>query len=123
MEAIGKLNTISSGWDVNNRNINIKIRQLGSTGKVKEASKLFDEMSQLDPVSYASMITVFLKNHDLPKAEALFRAMPESQINIVAETAMIDGYVKLAELMKRERHLMKWRRGRILMDQFDFWVF
>lgn len=51
-------------------------------------------MSQPDPVSCASMITVFLRNHDLPKAEALFRAMPESQRNIVAESAMIDGYVK-----------------------------
>lgn len=92
--AIGKPSTISSGWDVNNRNINIKTSQFSCTGKVKEATKLFDEMSQPDPVSCASMITVFLRNHDLPKAEALFRAMPESQRNIVAESAMIDGYVK-----------------------------
>lgn len=62
--AIGKPSTISSGWDVNNRNINIKTRQISRTGKVEEATKLFDEMSQPDPVSCASMITVFLRNHD-----------------------------------------------------------
>ncbi|KAI9161411.1 hypothetical protein LWI28_017094 [Acer negundo] len=49
-------------------------------------------MSQRDSVSYASMITVYLKNNDPPRAETLFRELPDR--NIVAESTMIDGYVK-----------------------------
>ncbi|KAK0598545.1 hypothetical protein LWI29_035742 [Acer saccharum] len=88
--AVGKSNTRSTSCGVYNHNV--KISRLGSSGRVKEARKLFDEMSQRDSVSYASMITVYLKNNDLPRAETLFRELPDR--NIVAESAMIDGYVK-----------------------------
>ncbi|XP_031266918.1 pentatricopeptide repeat-containing protein At2g35030, mitochondrial-like [Pistacia vera] len=83
-----------TSWDV--YNYNNKICHLGRTGQVKEARKLFDEMRQRDTVSYASMITVYLKNNCLPKAEKLFLEMPE--INIVAESAMISGYVKVGRV-------------------------
>ncbi|KAK0596075.1 hypothetical protein LWI29_012588 [Acer saccharum] len=85
--AVGKSNTRSTSCGVYNHNV--KISHLGSSGRVKEARKLFDEMSQRDSVSYASMITVYLKNNDLPRAETLFRELPDR--NIVAESTMIDG--------------------------------
>ncbi|KAK9268234.1 hypothetical protein L1049_010677 [Liquidambar formosana] len=75
---------------------NVEITNLGRHGKVEEARKLFDEMPQRDIVSYASMITVYLKNNDLPKAEKLFRTMPYR--SIVAESAMVDGYAKAARM-------------------------
>lgn len=78
--------------DVYVYNCNNEMVKLGRLGRVKEARNLFDKMSRRDAVSYASMITVYLKNHDLPNAETLFRVMPER--NIVAESAMIDGYMK-----------------------------
>lgn len=71
---------------------NIKIRDLGRHGRVKEARKLFDEMPQRDNVSCASMITVYLKNNCLHEAEKLFWASPVT--NVVVESAMIDGYMK-----------------------------
>ncbi|XVF28097.1 hypothetical protein REPUB_Repub14bG0165300 [Reevesia pubescens] len=77
---------------------NMRINELGRRGKVKEAKELFDEMphGQKDPASYASMITVYLKNNSLPKAETMFHSMPYR--NIIAESAMIHGYVKAGRL-------------------------
>ncbi|GKU85738.1 hypothetical protein SLEP1_g363 [Rubroshorea leprosula] len=71
---------------------NVRISDLGRHGKVKEARKLFDEMPQRNSFSYASMITVYVKNNDLPGAERLFRTMPPREI--VSESAMINAYVK-----------------------------
>ncbi|KAJ4976691.1 hypothetical protein NE237_001797 [Protea cynaroides] len=71
---------------------NLNITRLGRQRKVEEARRVFAEMPRRDIVSYASMITVYLKNGDLQKAEELFRTMPGR--SIVAESAMIDGYVK-----------------------------
>lgn len=93
---------------------NIKISNLGRHGNVKQARKLFDEMPHRDIVSYASMITVYLKNNDLSQAERLFLAMPER--NIVADSAMISGYVKAGQIDKArdvfdhmvERNVFSW---------------
>lgn len=38
------------------------------------------------------MISIYLKNDDLPNAETLFLAMPRRCI--VAESAMVEGYMK-----------------------------
>ncbi|EEF41537.1 pentatricopeptide repeat-containing protein, putative [Ricinus communis] len=93
---------------------NVKISNLGLRGKVKEARKVFDEMPRRDAVSYASMITVYLKNKDLPQAEILFREIPER--NVVADSAMISGYVRAGRLDKArqvfdqmvERNVFSW---------------
>ncbi|XP_065869746.1 pentatricopeptide repeat-containing protein At1g09410, mitochondrial-like [Euphorbia lathyris] len=77
---------------------NIRISNLGRQGKLNEARKVFDEMPQRDIVSYASMITVYLKNNDLPQAERLFGEIPES--NVIAESAMVSGYVKAGKIDK-----------------------
>ncbi|KAF8409812.1 hypothetical protein HHK36_005891 [Tetracentron sinense] len=82
-------------------NCNLKIMSFGRSRKVEEARKLFDGMSHRDIVSYASMITVYLKNGDLPKAKKLFLSMPVS--SIVAESAMIDGYVKANQMDEARR--------------------
>lgn len=75
---------------------NVKISKLGHLGKVDQAQKLFDEMPHRDVVSYTSMITVYLKHNDLPRAELLFYAMPER--GLVAESAMINGYAKAGRM-------------------------
>ncbi|XP_010243081.1 PREDICTED: pentatricopeptide repeat-containing protein At4g02750-like [Nelumbo nucifera] len=80
---------------------NLKIADLGRCRKVEEARMVFDGMSQRDTVSYTSMITVYLKNGDLQRAERLFRAMPTR--SVVAESAMIDGYAKANRLEDAQR--------------------
>lgn len=75
---------------------NLELRSLGNQGKVSEARKMFDEMPQRDVVSYASMITIYLKQNDLPRAESLYSAMPER--NIVADSAMVHAYAKVGQL-------------------------
>ncbi|MBA0819785.1 hypothetical protein Gohar_027923, partial [Gossypium harknessii] len=82
---------------------NVRINEFGHRGSVEEAKKLFDEMphSLKDAASYASMIDVYLKNDDLPKAETLFHSLPYR--NIFAESAMIHGYVKARRLPEARR--------------------
>ncbi|XP_027125387.1 pentatricopeptide repeat-containing protein At4g02750-like [Coffea eugenioides] len=75
---------------------NLELRSLGNQGKVSEARKMFDEMPQRDVVSYASMITIYLKQNDLPRAESLYSAMPERYI--VADSAMVHAYAKVGQL-------------------------
>ncbi|TYH71582.1 hypothetical protein ES332_D05G195500v1 [Gossypium tomentosum] len=82
---------------------NVRINEFGHRGSVEEARKLFDKMphSLKDAASYASMINVYLKNDDLPKAETLFHSLPYR--NIFAESAMIQGYVKARRLPEARR--------------------
>lgn len=75
---------------------NIELGRLGSRGKIDEARKLFDEMPIRDVVSYASMISIYLKNNDILKAESLYRGMTER--NIVADSAMVNAYAKAGRL-------------------------
>ncbi|CAI9101614.1 OLC1v1038981C1 [Oldenlandia corymbosa var. corymbosa] len=75
---------------------NLQLRNLGKVGKVNEARKLFDEMTERNVVSYASMITIYLKHNNLPKAESLYLGMPER--SVVADSAMVHAYAKLGRL-------------------------
>ncbi|KAI5656622.1 hypothetical protein M9H77_25415 [Catharanthus roseus] len=75
---------------------NLELGRLGSRGKVNEATKLFDEMPLRDIVSYASMISIYLKNNDLHKAESLYYTMPGR--SIVADSAMVHAYAKTGRL-------------------------
>ncbi|GMH30590.1 hypothetical protein Nepgr_032433 [Nepenthes gracilis] len=77
---------------------NVKLNRLGGDGRVKEARKLFDDMPERDTVSYATMITGYLKNHDLLKAEKLFLEMPGEARGVFTNSAMIDGYAKAGRL-------------------------
>uniref|UniRef100_A0A7N0UD12 Uncharacterized protein n=1 Tax=Kalanchoe fedtschenkoi TaxID=63787 RepID=A0A7N0UD12_KALFE len=93
---------------------NVKIRDLGRLGQVKDARKLFDEMPVRDVVSYASMVGVYVKSNELREAESMFGAMPER--NMVAESTMIHGYVKAGRMREarsvfdemRERNVYSW---------------
>ncbi|KAL5583303.1 hypothetical protein UlMin_015745 [Ulmus minor] len=75
---------------------NNEIMKLGRLGRVEEARKVFDRMPQRDVFSYASAITVYLKNDNLPNAEKLFWAMPEH--SVVAGSAMINAYMKAGRI-------------------------
>ncbi|XP_031389964.1 pentatricopeptide repeat-containing protein At4g02750-like [Punica granatum] len=100
--------------DSETREFNIRIGRLGCHGRVEEARNLFNEMPRRDAVSYATMITTYLKNNNLEKAESLFYAMSGS--NIVAESAMISGYIHAGRLRDarkvfdemRERNVYSW---------------
>lgn len=80
---------------------NQKITSLGRQGKVDEARKVFDEMRQRDVVSYASMISVYIKNKELVKAEKLYCSMPER--NVVSDSAMLHGYAKAGRIGEARR--------------------
>ncbi|CAH9070406.1 unnamed protein product [Cuscuta epithymum] len=75
---------------------NQEISSLGRRGKVDEARKVFDEMPHRDVVSYASMISIYVKNKELVKAENLYFSIPER--NVVSESAMLDGYAKAGRM-------------------------
>ncbi|CAK9169785.1 unnamed protein product [Ilex paraguariensis] len=91
-----RFDTSSIVLDKSIYNGNSRIISLGRLAKVDEARRMFDEMPHRDIVSYASMITVYLKHNDLLQAEQLFRAMPEW--NIVVDSAMVNGYAKAGRM-------------------------
>ncbi|XP_059290112.1 pentatricopeptide repeat-containing protein At1g09410, mitochondrial-like [Lycium ferocissimum] len=82
-------------------NSNKMIMNLGRQGKIQESRQLFDKMPQRDVVSYASMITVYLKHKNLPKAEKLFYSMPER--NVVSNSAMVHAYAKAGRVNEARR--------------------
>ncbi|KAL2553457.1 Pentatricopeptide repeat-containing protein [Forsythia ovata] len=84
-------------------NCTVRMTELGRLGKVNEARKLFDEMTERGPVSYSSMITIYLKNNDLYKAERLFHEMPDSKRNLVADSAMIHAYVEAGKIDEAQK--------------------
>ncbi|KAI3969567.1 hypothetical protein MKX01_020128 [Papaver californicum] len=59
-------------------------------------------MPYKDNVSYASMITVYLKNGDL-NAETIFKRVPEAEANVVVNSAMIDAYAKACRMEEARR--------------------
>ncbi|KAL2533048.1 Pentatricopeptide repeat-containing protein [Abeliophyllum distichum] len=84
-------------------NCTVRMTELGRLGKVNEARKLFDEMTERGPVSYSSMITIYLKNNDIYKAERLFHEMPDSKRNLVADSAMIHAYVEAGKIDEAQK--------------------
>nr|KJB57894.1 hypothetical protein B456_009G185400 [Gossypium raimondii] len=99
------------------RECNVRINEFGHRGSVEEAKKLFDKMphSLKDAASYVSMINVYLKNDDLPKAETLFHSLPYR--NIFAESAMIQGYVMAVVYLKLVDCSMTCRAGLMEKEQ------
>lgn len=73
---------------------NIRIGELGRQGKLPAARNLFDEMPRRDSVSYASMISVYVKHGEFHKAEEVFHEIPRSMKSIVADSAMINAYAR-----------------------------
>nr|POE99092.1 pentatricopeptide repeat-containing protein, mitochondrial [Quercus suber] len=72
-------------------NQNLKITQLGKSGRIKEAVKLFSLMKLKNTVSYNSMISAYMKNGRLGEARRLFDEMPHP--NLVSWNSVIAGYL------------------------------
>ncbi|KAH6809370.1 hypothetical protein C2S51_027153 [Perilla frutescens var. frutescens] len=79
---------------------NVRIGELGRQGNVKAAYKLFDEMPERDKVSYASLISIYLKHDEFHKAERLYFEIPAGMRSIVSDSAMVDAYAKAGRINK-----------------------
>ncbi|KAG6401961.1 hypothetical protein SASPL_138829 [Salvia splendens] len=77
---------------------NVRLGELSRRGNVKGARKFFDEMPERDKVSYASMISIYLKHDEFHKAESLYFEIPEGMRSIVADSAMVDAYAKAGRM-------------------------
>ncbi|KAK6148201.1 hypothetical protein DH2020_019113 [Rehmannia glutinosa] len=77
---------------------NVRMGELGRRGKVNAARELFDDMPERDKVSYASMISIYLKHDEFHKAERLFYEIPEGMRSIVADSAMVHAYAKIGRI-------------------------
>ncbi|KAK4394921.1 Pentatricopeptide repeat-containing protein [Sesamum angolense] len=73
---------------------NVRMGELGRRGNVSAARKLFESMPERDKVSYASMISIYLKNDEFQKAERLYYEIPDGMRSIVADSAMVHAYAK-----------------------------
>lgn len=79
---------------------NIRMGELGRQGKLSAARNLFDEMPRRDSVSYASMISIYVKHGEFHKAEEVFCKIPRSMKSIVADSAMINAYARAGYMDK-----------------------
>ncbi|KAL8041754.1 hypothetical protein ABFX02_09G004600 [Erythranthe guttata] len=77
---------------------NVRMGEVGRRGNVAAARKLFDDMPERDKVSYASMISIYLKHDEFHKAERLFCETPECMRSIVANSAMVHAYAKAGRI-------------------------
>lgn len=68
----------------------------GECKKILSASKVFDEMSYRNVVSWTTMVVVYLNVGDLDNAKRMFDQMPER--NLTSWNAMIGGLVKAEDL-------------------------
>ncbi|URE14753.1 PPR repeat [Musa troglodytarum] len=71
---------------------NSMLSMYANCGRISMSSRLFDECSSLDVVSWNSMITGLAKNGQVDKSRCLFDEMPVR--NLVSWSAMISGYVR-----------------------------
>ncbi|KAL2243840.1 pentatricopeptide repeat-containing protein At4g02750-like [Sesamum indicum] len=83
---------------------NVRMGELGRRGNVSAACKLFESMPERDKVSYASMISIYLKNEEFQKAERLYYEIPDGMSSIVADSAMVHAYAKVGR-MDRAREI------------------
>jgi pentatricopeptide repeat protein len=72
-------------------NQNLKITQLGKSGRIEEAIQVFSLMKLKNTVTYNSMISAYMKNARLSDARRLFDQMPHR--NLVSWNSMIAGYL------------------------------
>ncbi|XP_021726545.1 putative pentatricopeptide repeat-containing protein At5g37570 [Chenopodium quinoa] len=68
----------------------------GKCRLIRDAQKVFDEMSVRNVVSWTSLLVGYVNSEDLVNARRVFDVMPKR--NQVSWNAMISGYVKLGQL-------------------------
>lgn len=73
---------------------NWMITKLCKEGRISEARKSFDEMPELDVISWTALISGYIKCGMLKEARELFDRV-DAKKNVVTWTAMISGYVKI----------------------------
>ncbi|CBI20254.3 unnamed protein product, partial [Vitis vinifera] len=72
----------------------------GNAGKIVEARRVFDEMSERDVFAWTTMISVHARTGDMSSARQLFDEMPVR--NTASWNAMIDGYSRLRNVESAE---------------------
>lgn len=75
---------------------NKKISELLKFGKIDDARKMFDSMTQRDSVTWNSMISGYSKNNRIKDAQALFDICQDK--NVTTWTAMLSGYAKIGRI-------------------------
>ncbi|KAI3794990.1 hypothetical protein L1987_37632 [Smallanthus sonchifolius] len=71
-----------------------------SVGRVFDARKVFDEMTERDVFAWSSMISVLARAGDLVSAKELFDEMPER--NFASWNSLIDGYARVKDVESAE---------------------
>nr|XP_012570533.1 pentatricopeptide repeat-containing protein At2g35030, mitochondrial isoform X1 [Cicer arietinum]XP_012570534.1 pentatricopeptide repeat-containing protein At2g35030, mitochondrial isoform X2 [Cicer arietinum] len=81
---------------------NFFISSLCKQGKIDEARKVFDEMSERDICLWTTMISGYIKCGMIKEARKLFDRS-DAEKNVIVWTAMVSGYVKLNRIEEAER--------------------
>lgn len=88
--------------DSNVARCNSLITELSREGRIHEARKMFDEMSERDVVTWTAVISGYTRCGMIREARQLFDKA-EARRNVVTWTALLGGYVKLGEISEAER--------------------
>ena len=81
---------------------NYFISKLCREGKINEARKVFDEMSQRDTCLWTTMISGYIKCGLINEARKLFDR-PDAEKSVIVWTAMVSGYIKMNRIEEAER--------------------
>ncbi|GAU25937.1 hypothetical protein TSUD_16750 [Trifolium subterraneum] len=81
---------------------NYFISKLCKEGKIDQARKVFDEMSERDNCLWTTMISGYVKCGMIKEARKLFDRT-DAEKNVIVWTAMVGGYIKLNQIEEAER--------------------
>ncbi|KAG5526849.1 hypothetical protein RHGRI_032943 [Rhododendron griersonianum] len=73
------------------RRLNRKITNFIRSGRLDDAKKMFDKMTERNTVTWNSMITGYVRHREMTKARMLFNQMPER--DVVSWNLMLSGYL------------------------------
>ncbi|KAH7834025.1 hypothetical protein Vadar_012056 [Vaccinium darrowii] len=99
------------------RRLNRKITNFIRTGRIEDAKKLFDKMTERNTVTWNSMITGYVQRREMTKARVLFDRMPER--DVVSWNLMLSGYLSCRgyRYIEEGRYLF----DRMLVKDFVSW--
>ncbi|WJX10591.1 hypothetical protein P8452_01291 [Trifolium repens] len=81
---------------------NYFISKLCREGKIDQARKVFDEMSERDTCLWTTMISGYVKCGMIKEARKLFDRT-DAEKNVIVWTAMVGGYVKMNQIDEAEK--------------------